>query len=567
MFKLTVIAGPLRGNAYQLNEGDTVIGRVQGSEILLQSTKVSKKHCVITVSGSTVSLKDAGSSNGTFVNGILSTSKKLNHGDRISIGEFVLELTKVVARKPAALQNQLVSQRPMAQVIPMQNSMTGLADLGAMPPLGTAPMPGMQVQTSAGAAPPKDLIEKVKFYFEKYVINFLYTLNEKHQWNMIVKGLIGLVVVFTAAVSTFPLLDKVQDILLLEGRNRAQALARLMADRNTMAIFEKTETKMDISFAERESGIVSAYLVDMDNRIMAPSKRMNQSLSDGQEGRFSNQARRWFEKNQDKNFFSMPFWKADGSLDATLPALEGNMLGFAEPVKILDPRTNRNVVVAMAIVFLDLNRILIDDASGFIMFLTSIVFGSLMAAAVYVSIHRLTTRPLEHLNKEIDKALRGEIMSVDNPYKIEEFDGLVTVVNTVIQKLGPGGGNGPGGFGGATEHPEDAINPMKFMAQRSSVPMLVLDADKKIACINDNMEEVTGMRSDSVTGSPLENAASDQAFLLMVNDLIGRASVGNPDGVGDTLEFSGVNYQIEVLGVGSPGGNAKGYVISLKLAA
>ena len=48
---------------------------------------------------------------------------------------------------------------------------------------------------------------------------------------------------------------------------------------------------------------------------------------------------------------------------------------------------------------------------------------------------------------------------------------------------------------------------------------------------------------------------------------MGRAPVGSPAGVGDTLEFSGVNYQIEVVGIGSPVASPKGYVVSLKEAA
>lgn len=570
MFKLTVIAGPLRGTSFPLGEGDTSLGRVTGNEVVIQSTKVSKRHCVFSQTSNGILVKDVGSSNGTFVNGTLISSKLLKSGDRVSVGDCVLELTKVAEQKMAvgssigipvgaSIPNMSVGQSKVIP-FPTQGQIGGLNNT----------MSGTGTGVPQAPAPPKDLVEKAKFYFEKYVINFLYTLNEKQQWSFLVKALIGVLVVFTAAISTYPMLDKCQNILLIEAKNRAQALARLMVDRNTTALLEKAETRLDIGFAERENGILGAYLVELEGgRIMAPGKKLNQILTD-QEGRFANKARTHFTKvnNSERGeatYFSMPAWKSDGSIDPTLPILDGNMMGYAEPVKVLDPRSNRNVVVAMAIVILDLNRILIDDVTGFIMFLSSVVLGAILAAGVYVSIHRLTTRPVDHLNKEIDRALRGEIQSVENPYKMEELNEFINVLNLAIQKASANGGSA--GASNAFENPDDFLNPMKFTAQRASSPMMVLDADKKVAALSPAMEELTGIRSDGAVGNSIEVAVPDQAFVLMLNDLIAKAPIGVAEGVTDSLEFSGVNYTIDAIGLGNPlGSTAKGYVIALKQA-
>src|SRR4051812_12464257 len=99
MYKLTVVSGPNRGSSYSVQEdGETSIGRQTGNAIVLPSSKVSKRHCVLVVSDGELVVKDQGSSNGTFVNGSLTKIKKIQPGDRISVGEFVLELSEPAQR-------------------------------------------------------------------------------------------------------------------------------------------------------------------------------------------------------------------------------------------------------------------------------------------------------------------------------------------------------------------------------------------------------------------------------------------------------------------------------------
>lgn len=68
MYKLTVISGPNRGTSYALQDGgELTIGRQSENSIVLNSSKVSKKHCTVQMSSGDVIIKDLGSSNGTFV--------------------------------------------------------------------------------------------------------------------------------------------------------------------------------------------------------------------------------------------------------------------------------------------------------------------------------------------------------------------------------------------------------------------------------------------------------------------------------------------------------------------
>ena len=65
---LAVIEGPARGQVFRLTKARSVLGR-SGADIVLYDPEVSRKHCMIEVRGSTGTLIDLGTTNGTFVAG------------------------------------------------------------------------------------------------------------------------------------------------------------------------------------------------------------------------------------------------------------------------------------------------------------------------------------------------------------------------------------------------------------------------------------------------------------------------------------------------------------------
>jgi hypothetical protein len=185
-----------------------------------------------------------------------------------------------------------------------------------------------------------------------------------------------------------------------------------------------------------------------------------------------------------------------------------------------------------------------------------------MGVAVFAAIHRLSIRPLTQLNEQVDKVLRGEAHVVSLTSKMEEIDPLVQVINMALQKATAGSPAAQA----PTGNPDDFINMARFSAERATTPMLVLTGDQKVVYLNHSMEEVTGIRLEGNAGNDIAAASRDEAFTLMVKDLLGRAPTGAAEGASDSLEFSGVNYQMEAVGLGPMGSVALGYVIVMKQA-
>jgi transcriptional regulator with GAF, ATPase, and Fis domain len=84
--KLVAIAGPWRGTSFSLPEGAHIVGREADTQIRLDESAVSRRHCEIFRSGNRCVVRDLGSRNRTFVNGKPVTEMEIALGDEIEIG-------------------------------------------------------------------------------------------------------------------------------------------------------------------------------------------------------------------------------------------------------------------------------------------------------------------------------------------------------------------------------------------------------------------------------------------------------------------------------------------------
>jgi eukaryotic-like serine/threonine-protein kinase len=91
---LNVVAGPQTGRTFSFEQHDTfMIGRSEDSQFCLPHDRYfSRHHCIIEIAPPQAFLRDLGSTNGTFVNGLRVDTSYLKHGDRIQGGETVLEV-------------------------------------------------------------------------------------------------------------------------------------------------------------------------------------------------------------------------------------------------------------------------------------------------------------------------------------------------------------------------------------------------------------------------------------------------------------------------------------------
>jgi ABC transport system ATP-binding/permease protein len=152
---LIVLSGPEAGRRLEV-EGEHTIGR-EDQEFTLSDPEVSRRHAVIRLTGTGAEIEDAGSSNGTFVNGDrIAGTTELGDGDVVRVGQTTMSVeaprtqaTKISAPPvdPGATVIRPSSERPAPdgppeEPAPTEPEQPGYQPPGREEPAPSAPAPG-----------------------------------------------------------------------------------------------------------------------------------------------------------------------------------------------------------------------------------------------------------------------------------------------------------------------------------------------------------------------------------------------------------------------------------------
>ena len=85
--RLTAISGRLKGNVFTIEDLPVVIGRDTSATLCIADASVSRRHSQIEKEDEHFVIADLESLNGTFVNDVPVKRRKLQHGDRVRIGD------------------------------------------------------------------------------------------------------------------------------------------------------------------------------------------------------------------------------------------------------------------------------------------------------------------------------------------------------------------------------------------------------------------------------------------------------------------------------------------------
>ena len=549
MYKLTIVSGPsgatpARGSSFALQNHEVSIGRQAGNEIVLQSTNVSKRHCVLVVSNGEVLVKDQGSSNGTLVNGAMTKLKAIKPGDRVSVGEFVFELSQSIE----SLRTLPSNFRPgSGNVIPFP---------GSSFPSGPSGSPGQFSGTSPGATSsnthfpntaPTDLKGKALWLFENHVMPIFYNLNLKHEWKIIGMGVVGVFILANLFITVYPLTESGRESVVSEVGRRAHFMAKQLVELNSPALAAHTETKTEIGSIEREDGVRVALLTDLDNRIIAPQSRLNQYMTSGGEAAFAIRAAKLFRANRETGIVS---------------EMDSSTIVAIEPIKVYNPQAGRNVVIGMAIVSLDTTLSTPSFGDLGVVYSETLILTGILGMFLFFILYRLTLKPFQVLNDDMDKVLKGETHQVTQEFKFEEGNQLWDVINSTLKRVPrSGAGQGNDGLGGSTGSVEEVLGPVKMLGSIAKFGLVICDEDRKILFLNPVFEEISGIRADNAVGQELSSVARDQAFGTFSNDLFDRAPAGS-EGVSEDFEFSGISYRMHVAAIGAMGNKPRCFILA-----
>lgn len=546
MYRLKVLSGKNAGKSFRLQLGENSIGRQQGNTVVLSSDQVSKRHCVLLISAEEIILRDLKSANGTYVNGSLANEKRVYVGDRIGVGDFVLEVKKAqLARVPQRSLHIEVDRSPLGPRVvgnvvtfPTGNPMAQSPSASGVPAISPE-----LAQVVGNVQVPTDLKGRLLWKFENYVMPFFYNLNLRQDWKSLSVVVFFGFIILNLLMSISPLIQSNEEMVKKESGRRAKFIARQLADLNATAFSERSESKVYIGSADREEGVRIAVITDLDNRIIAPATRLNQYLASGDEAMQAVKAARKFR---------------EGAETGVVRDNGANLVIAVEPIKIFDPRFQKNVVVAMATVSIDASLSLPSGGSLGLIFSESFIMTAFLGLITLLILQRLTLKPFEVLNENLDSVLKGESAQITQDFKNEALTPLWDIIRSAVQRL-PKGTNSSatddGGFGQRLTL--DEFEPaLRVVGQAVTIGMVLCNSDRRVLFLNEHFEEISGIRSTESIGQEFVSQARDQAFGSLIGDLLERSSSGIP--AMEEFEFSGVSYRVHCASLGA--GVSKGYL-------
>jgi hypothetical protein len=535
MHRLVIVSGPNRGSSFNLVDGENSIGRQMDNHIVLSSSKVSKKHCALMVNSGDVLLRDEGSTNGTFVNGALTRQQNLNSGDKLGVGEFVLELVKM--QMPASLNSG-------AAAVPGMPS--GFADPGfsAPPPVERVTLAKTNFKNVvAEVEAPQDPIGKIAAIFEGKIMPNFYGMLMKTEFRSVAGTIFLVMGLVSAAGAVMPMQDLAEQSIRREAFLRAKILAREISDRFSPNIANHTESQIDLSFLETEESVKSVVIVNPSLQIIAPVTRLNQVFAGGVEAVFALKASKAFREGVE--------------VGTGIIANEQNIAVYAEPVKVTDARQLRPKLAAIVVVAIDFSGNMIQSGGLGVVYGTAAAVVGLALMIGYLILMRMSAKPYEVLNEELDRVLRGEITRVTQEFKMEETKGLWENINTAAQRIPKNAADS----GSMTNLPWDQrLESFRALSERGGFAFLGLDPSLVIASMNDAFSDASGIRPESV-GQQL-SVVADQALSALASSLHMSASGSQARFATDRIDFSGNYYAVTAMLVS--GGDQNGLAVMFK---
>ncbi|MBI2536207.1 MAG: FHA domain-containing protein, partial [Gemmatimonadetes bacterium] len=134
-----------------------VVGRAVTSDLPIYDPTVSRRHAEVTLANGSVSVKDLGSSNGTYINGTQISQSTAGDGDIVTFGKVAFKVHQVTpaaarpAAKPAAEASGFGVRPPEATIVrqvPLEAAAGGIeAKVAGRPSDGTQlKVPGESVE-------------------------------------------------------------------------------------------------------------------------------------------------------------------------------------------------------------------------------------------------------------------------------------------------------------------------------------------------------------------------------------------------------------------------------------
>ena len=507
MWIIRFLNGPSAGQIVPLTKSSVIIGRAPHCDVKVPSSSVSKEHAKLEIFDDKLILSDAGSRNGTFLNGTQVRSAKAKAGDKVGLHDIIFEIQNVPASWAQRFQ-----QRQMG---------LGGPDYGAI-----AHQPAPAPAPAADYVPaeePGDLrlppwAARAQDYVDTVILPGFYKMPEIFEFKWVLAGLMAIFIVMVTALSVVPLVRILKTSIQDESQQHAMTLAITLARVNRPFLINGQETASSVEIATSRPGVKKAFIIsNLDGNVVAPA-------------------------SQAGSYPDLPFvHEARKFTTEAVKQIDDSTVVAMYPVNVFNQDTGQQAVTHWAVVLYDMASLAVDNGKVLSLFITTLFISLILGLALFYILYKLIEWPIRNLNRQLDQALKDGGEQVSIAYMFPALQLLASNVSSALTRLSNGQENNGAGRGGLEHDRNREIG--NLVELQPFATMGVRAHDLSIASVNRALEERIGATADQLASMAV-NDLGDQALKLSIKDLIERVDQ-NPDEVASNeLEFSGVNYQI-----------------------
>jgi hypothetical protein len=522
MWIIRFLNGPLAGQVMPLTRNSTLIGRAPNCDIKIPSGSVSKEHTRIEIFDDKVIITDAGSRNGTFVNGVQVRSSKAKSGDKVALHDVFFEVQKVPESWAARFQQQqLYGAMPNAY---------GNAAFQQHPPGSMLSEERLNSEEMSRASMASDVFggklprwaSMFQEYLDRVVLPGLYRLPEMFEFKWVLAGFMAVFILLVTSLATIPLHRILKTSIEEESQQHAMTIANTLARVNRPFLTGGQESAASVDIATARPGVRKAYLIsNIDGNIIAPA-------------------------SQAGSYPDIPFvHEARKFNNEAVKQIDDNTVVAMYPIMVFNQDTGTQAVTHWAVVMYDMKSLAVKDGDVLSLFINTLFIALILGFVLFYFLYRLVEYPIRNINVQLDAALKegGETVSVT--YLFPAMQLLASNVSSALTRAM--NGNEQKNVNKAVEHDRNReigniVELLGFAA------MGVRAHDLSIAAVNQAFESRIGSPASTLTTQGI-NDLSDQALKLSVKDLIERVDANPDELASNELEFSGNNYQVVVQGI------------------
>ena len=515
--------GHLAGQILPLQEGRYILGRGEDCQIIVPDDGISKKHAALEVDEHGVFIQDLKSSNGTFINGVKVQESEIQEKEKVSVCKTTFDIVNANEQNmvPAPPAVGAYPQVPPG-MHPSQQHLQAMTPYGyPVPPTMSAPGQGPQQAGAENSEKPVKLTLKnwFKNYLDKVVLPGIYKLPVWIEFKWVIASFLIFFVVMVTALSSIPLIQILNSSVAQESMNHAESIASTLSRMNYEPIKNELHSATSVDYALRRPGVLKAFIIKAVNgQIIAPSESAD-------------------------TYSKIPFVNEGRKKESTsIKQLDSSTVAAMVPIQFYNSKTNVHRAEAYSVVIYDIGALAYGNKRTISLLVQTCFIAVVLGILIFFFLYKMIEFPISSLNKQLSAALTDESLSVETKYDFLPLQNLTSNINSALSRI-----SAAQEIQNTSEY--DRITEMNHMIEMIGYPTLGIEMESsKIMGASAHFEEETGVSTERILNTNIQDI-DDQALKLNLSNLMEKIQKHPYEIASDSLEFSGVEFQLSAKGI------------------